>query len=158
MTTETQAPATATEARAQIDALTTNAEFGSKLLSGDVAATQQWNDLHSALGKGGDEVDRAMRGEILGADTIPDSESKRLAEGASWLRTLGLSDGVVREALEGAGVSKEEYRMVSDWKSRHMADPVFSKRFLSNEAEAVRLMTTANVVIAGGIKGERKGF
>ena len=30
------------------------------------------------------------------------------------MRTLGLSDGVVREALEGAGVGKEEYRMVSD--------------------------------------------
>ena len=76
-------PATAADARAQIDALTANAEFGSKLLSGDVAATQQWNDLHSALGKGGDEVERAMRGEILGADTIPDSGPKRLAEGAS---------------------------------------------------------------------------
>ncbi|MCK1671238.1 hypothetical protein [Bradyrhizobium sp. 150] len=158
MTTETQAPATATEARAAIDALTTNVEFGSRLLAGDVAATQQWNELHSVLGKGGDEVENAMNGLVIGADTIPDGDSKRLAEGASWLRTLGLSDGVVREALEGAGVSKEEFRMVSDWKSRHMNDPVFSKRFLSNDAEAVRLMTTANVVIAGGIKGEAKGF
>lgn len=158
MTDQIQAPATAAEARAQIDALTTNADFGSKLLSGDVAATQHWNDLHSVLGKGGDEIENAMNGVVLGADMIPDGDSKRLAEGASWMRTLGLSDGVVREALEGAGVSKEEYRAVSDWKSRHMNDPAFSKRFLSNDAEAVRLMTTANVVIAGGIKGEKKGF
>ncbi|MET4018145.1 hypothetical protein [Bradyrhizobium sp. S3.2.12] len=158
MTDQIQAPATAAEARAQIDALTANAEFGSKLLSGDVAATQQWNELHSVLGKGGDEIENAMNGVILGADTIPDGDSKRLAEGASWLRTLGLSDGVVREALEGAGVSKEEYRMVSDWRTRQMNDPAFTKRFLANEAEAVRLMMTASVVIAGGIKGERKGF
>ncbi|MCK1627405.1 hypothetical protein IVA98_30690 [Bradyrhizobium sp. 160] len=158
MTDHLQPPAAAAEARAQIDALTSNAEFGSKLLSGDVAATQQWNDLHGVLGKGGDEIENAMNGVILGADTIPDGDSKRLAEGASWMRSLGLSDGVVREALEGAGVSKEEYRMVSDWRTRHMNDPAFSKRFLAGDAEAVRLMTTANVVLSNGIKGERKGF
>ncbi|MHC4043564.1 hypothetical protein [Bradyrhizobium sp. 23AC] len=158
MTDQNQTPATPAEARAQIDALTANAEFSSKLLSGDVAATQQWNDLHSVVGKGGDEIENAMNGVILGADMIPDGESKRLAEGASWMRGLGLSDGVVREALEGAGVSKEEYRMVSDWRTRHMNDPAFTKRFLANDAEAVRLMLTASVVIAGGIKGEAKGF
>ncbi|TFV75303.1 hypothetical protein E4K64_16505 [Bradyrhizobium frederickii] len=158
MTDQTQTPATPAEARAQIDVLSSNVEFGSKLLSGDVAATQQWNDLHGVLGKGGDEIENAMNGVILGADTIPDGDSKRLAEGASWMRSLGLSDGVVREALEGAGVTKEEYRMVSDWRTRHMNDPAFSKRFLAGDAEAVRLMTTANVVLSNGIKGERKGF
>ncbi|GMP11851.1 hypothetical protein [Bradyrhizobium sp. TM239] len=158
MTDQAQAPVTAADARAQIDALTTNAEFGSKLLSGDVAATQQWNDLHSVLGKGGDEIENAMNGVVLGADSIPDGQSKLLAEGASWMRSLGLSDDVVREALEGAGVSKEEYRMVTDWRNRQINDPAFAKRFLANEAEAVRLMMTASVVIAGGIKGEAKGF
>ncbi|QDF38272.1 hypothetical protein FJN17_12215 [Bradyrhizobium symbiodeficiens] len=158
MTDQSQAPATAAEARAQIDALSANLEFGSKLLSGDVAATQQWNDLHSVIGKGGDEIENAMNGVVLGADSIPDGQSKLMAEGASWLRGLGMPDGVVREALEGAGVSKEEYRMVTDWRTRQMNDPAFAKRFLANEAEAVRLMMTASVVIAGGIKGEAKGF
>lgn len=158
MTDKIQAPATAAEARMQIDTLSANVEFGSKLLSGDVSATQQWNALHSVLGKGGDEIDNAMNGVILGADTIPDGQSKLLAEGASWMRSLGLSDGVVREALEGGGVSRDEYRMVSDWRIRQMNDPAFTKRFLANEAEAVRLMMTASVVIAGGIKGEAKGF
>jgi hypothetical protein len=157
MTDQIQAPATATEARAQIDALTANAEFGSKLLSGDVAARQQWNDLHSVLGKGGDEIENAMNGVIMGVDTIPDAKYRVLAEGASWMRSVGLSDGVVREALEGAGVTKEEYRMVKDWRTRQMNDPVFSKRFLSGDAEAVRLITTANVVLTNGIKGEKKG-
>ncbi|MCA1512170.1 hypothetical protein [Bradyrhizobium sp. NBAIM01] len=158
MSTQTP-PATSAEARTQIDGLIADADFSQRLLAGDVAANQQWRDLHARLGSEDESaVDAAIAGIVPRIGDFVDSDSKRLAEGAAWMRSLGISVGTTREILKAEGYTAEEIKSIKAWKDRHMRDAEFSKKFLANDQEAVRLMTIANAAISIGIKGERKSF
>lgn len=143
------APATPAEATARIAELRNDTAYGEKLFSGDVETTKEFHALHELAAKG-DAIDHAMAG-IMSGD-IPSTEEKQMAGTAEFLRSVGMKDPVVRELLEGKGVTAEEMRAVQSWKQQHMKDADFVKRFLANDSEAVRLMTTANAVIANGIK------
>lgn len=158
MSTQTT-PESATEARTQIDGLIADADFSQRLLAGDVAANQQWRELHARLGnKEETAVDDAIAGVVPRVGDFADSDAKRLAEGAAWMRELGISVGTTREFLKAEGYSAEEMSAIKAWKDRHMRDAEFSRKFLANDQEAVRLMTIANAAISIGVKGERKGF
>jgi hypothetical protein len=143
------APASASEARARLDTLTADQKWRERLMSGDVAATKEFHELTGMVAEGGDDVEIAMSGKL---PDVPDADQKLMAGTASWLRELGLSDGVIRETLEGKGVSQAAFDAVTLWRTQRMRDPAFSQKFLANDAEALRLMTTANTVIANGIK------
>ncbi|WP_143035621.1 hypothetical protein [Bradyrhizobium sp. Rc2d] len=128
-------------------------------MAGDVAANQQWRELHARLGNEEESaVDAAIAGVVPRVGDFVDSDAKRLADGAAWMRELGISVGTTREILQAEGYTAEEINGIKAWKDRHMRDAEFSKKFLANDQEAVRLMTIANAAISIGVKGQRKGF
>jgi hypothetical protein len=57
-------PATATEASARLTALSGDKAWSGKLLSGDLSATKEFNDLTTMVAEGGDGVAVAMSGVL----------------------------------------------------------------------------------------------
>lgn len=93
---------------------------------------------------------------------VADTQKER---GRSFSRRLRLAEQVLERRpiaaaqlapvrAEGKGVSREEMKLVEGWKHRQLADKAFVGKFLANDAEAKRLLATADAVIARGIKVE----
>lgn len=139
------APQTATEARAALDARIADKEFGARVLAGEIAANAEMVELTTKIAAGGDDVmTAAMNGSAA------DEEQRMMAGITDMFRAAGIRDEVTREFLSGKPVSKEEFRLVEGWKASRMKDAAFVEKFMSGDAEAVRLMLTANSVLAKG--------
>lgn len=149
--------ATPASAHSRLGELTATHEWRDRLLAGDVAAKTEFQNLTTKIA-GNDPadtgvIDAAMAGAVPGRD-LPTTEGRQMASIADWMRGLGISDPVIREHLEGKGVSPVEMKLVEAWKQRQMSDKGFVAKFLANDAEAKRLMATADAVIARGLKTE----
>jgi len=70
-----QAPATASEARALLDAKVQNREWGAAILNGDATAIRELHDLTGKVDSGGDDVVAAA---ISGKDTGGNSRDWRV--------------------------------------------------------------------------------
>jgi hypothetical protein len=142
-------PANAQEASARLATLTNDRAWGDKLLAGDPATTKEFNSFTAMVADGGDHVERAMAGTL---PDVPDSGHRLMAEAATWLRGLGVSDDVVRQTLANHEVTQLEFNAVEAWKNQHMKSSEFSARYLAGEPDDVKLMTLANVVLSSNIK------
>jgi hypothetical protein len=142
-------PANATEASARLAALAADKDWSDKLLAGDVGATKEFHQLSELVAAGGSDVDMAMAG--VTPSGIPDSSFRLMAASVPWLREMGISDGSIRQLLSDQKVSKEEHRLVSDFKARHMRDPEWTKKYLAGDMDARKLMTLCNIVMSVGI-------
>jgi hypothetical protein len=142
-------PASAAEASAKLAALTNDKTWGDKVLASDPAATKEFQTLTAMVAEGGAKVESALAGTL---PDIPDSEHRLMAEAATWLRGLGVSDDVVRQTLANHEVTQLEFNAVEAWKNQHMKSSEFSARYLAGEPDEVRLMTLANVVLSSNIK------
>jgi hypothetical protein len=147
---QTAPPANATEARARLDSLTGDKDWGARVMSGDVAANKEFHDLTAMVAAGGDAVDQAIAGIVPG--DIPDAGQKRMTEAATWMREHGLSDGVIRQTLTDHEVTPQEVRAVEAWKAQKMRSPEFTKAFLAGEPDPVREMLLADIVLSSPIK------
>ena len=146
-----QIPATATEARAVLDARIADRAFGERVFAGDVAARAELDALHAKIQAGGsDVVDMAIAGIVQG--DVPDTGQKVMAETAAWMHGHGLSDGVIRQTLTNHEVTPEEFRAVQLWKSQKMASKEFVSRYLAGEPEEIKSMLLADVVLSSKIK------
>jgi hypothetical protein len=141
-------PANAVEAGARLETLKADGGWADKVLSGDVAATKEFNELHVMI-DAGDRVESAMAGIL---PDVPDSGHRLMASTAEMLREIGIRDEVIEQTLRGHEVSAAEYKLVEAWKARQMKDPVFVKSYLSGEAVAREKMTLCNIVLSSEIK------
>ena len=149
--------ATPQAAQSRLGELSATAEWRDRFLAGDAAAKSEFTNLTTKI-VGNDRadtalIDAAMTGVVAGSE-FPTTESRQMAGIADWMRGLGIRDAVIREHLESKGVSRDEMKLVEGWKQRQMADKGFVAKFLANDAEAKRLLATADAVIARGIKEE----
>jgi hypothetical protein len=143
-------PANAQEARTRLSAFVADNGKGAKLLSGDVETNREFTQLTAmAASDDGSTVSAAMAG-----GDIPDSQSKVMAETASFLRTIGIKEGIIEEFLQGHMVSAEEFKLTEAWKARQMKDPAFVKSYLSGEPLAREKMVLADIILSGGITGK----
>jgi hypothetical protein len=149
-----QATISADEATARLATLTADDAWRDRFLESGAAEVKEFHELNKIIVKG-DPVEAAMAG-ILDNPDIPSSQSKVLAGTVDMLRAVGIADPIVRDFIEGQGVTAAEMKLVEGWKQRQMADSSFVERYLSGDAEARRLMTIANSVIATGIKKEKQ--
>jgi hypothetical protein len=150
-------PATATDAQTQMNVLAADPAWRDRFLAGDAAAKSEFANLTAKI-VGSDStdaalIDAAMAGAVAGSD-LPTADGRQMAGIAGWMRGLGISEPVIREHLEGKGVSSVEMKLIEGWKQRHLADEGFVDRFLRGDVEAKRLMSIANAVIARGVKVE----
>jgi len=149
-----QAPATASEARALLDAKVQNREWGAAILNGDATAIRELHDLTGKVDSGGDDVVAAA---ISGKDTggngmFVDHEQRVMASVAEEFKRLGIRDVVTAEFLTGKQVPKEEYDAVAAWKRVAMGSKDFTDRYLAGGIEEHQKMTIANAVLVNGIK------
>jgi hypothetical protein len=148
-------PATPVEASNRLGALTSNKEWGAKLLAGDAATVKEFHAL-SKMSAARDTVDIAMsNGAIehhLAAGGIPDSDMRVMSETAEMLRGRGIGDDVIKQALSEQEITQHEHDLVAAWKAQHMKDTAWIKSFLAGDVDAVRQMTLANITLGSPIK------
>jgi hypothetical protein len=156
MTDAPAVPATATEARAVLDARISDKAFGDRIFAGDVTAKNELAALHAKIHAGGEDViDAAMNGKL---PDVPSSEQRQMAGAAEWFKDLGVRSEVAAQFLKGEKVSAAEYEMVVNWKKTAMGDNSpggFVERYLAGNAEAKQKMLICNSVITNGIREEK---
>jgi radical SAM superfamily enzyme YgiQ (UPF0313 family) len=153
MTDAPAPPATATEARAVLDARMADKDWGERVSNGDPNAKQELRDLAAKIAAGGDDtVAVAMNGKL---PDMPTSDQRIMAHTAALFRELGIRDEVTSEFLRGKQVSPQEYEMVANWKKEHMGNAEWVQKYLSGDVEARQKMTIANSVLVNGVKSEK---
>lgn len=149
--------ATPAAAQARLGELSSTPEWRDRFLTGNAEAKTEFTNLTTAIvGPARTDaamIDAAMAGPAAGGD-FPTTDGRHMVGIADWMRSVGISDPVIREHLEGKPVSREEMKLVESWKQRQMADKGFVAKFMSGDVEAKRLMATADAVICRGLKSE----
>jgi hypothetical protein len=145
-------PANSAEAGARLDALTQDAAWGKKLLSGDVATTQEFHELSAMKAGGTSDIDVAMRGEL---PDVPSSTLKHMAGTAEMLRGMGFPPLSIQETLAGKEASQTDVDIATAWKNQHMKSPEFVKQYLAGEPDAVRQMMVADIILSSELKSEK---
>jgi hypothetical protein len=149
-------PANATEARARLDGLMADKDWGAKLLAGDADTKREYFSLSSmAANTDASTIAVAMSGNI---GEFPDSRMKMMSDTAGMLREIGIREEIIAQTLQGHEVSADEFKLVEAWKARQMKDPVFTKAWLSGDPEARQKMTLAAIVLSGSVKDVRGRF
>jgi hypothetical protein len=153
-------PATVSAADAQIAFMINDKAFADRLLGGDRAATAEFNAAHEVKENEAGKIDQLLDGNAefpLFQMGVPGQLpiQAQVAE-VDAMRTLGLSDGAIRQAFEGTPVPKAEYEMVRMLKERLLSDKDFIEKFLSGNMEAARQMKLVQIVLTNGyVGGER---
>jgi hypothetical protein len=140
-------PATATEARAVLDARIADKDgWAARYLEGGAAERREFTDLTEKIARGGDDVvTAAMNGDL---PDVPSSEQRLMAGTAGWLRDLGFTEKAIHETLSDnvvpAPADIERARIV---KAQADRSEEFQKRLLAGEPDAIRDITAANVIL-----------
>jgi hypothetical protein len=142
-------PATATEASARLTALSGDKAWSGKLLSGDLSATKEFNDLTTMVAEGGDGVAVAMSGVLPPA---ANGEMREMAGLTEFLRDIGIRDEVIRETLSGGKVTQAEFDATKRWHDQRMRDQEFTKKWLAGSPEEAKQMTLAHIILSSEIK------
>jgi hypothetical protein len=103
------ADATAAQAGERLAFLTAHKEWSGKLLAGDVATKNEWQQLTEKVASA-DATEGAIDGTPAPAfEPNVDGVSRAdLAKATSWLREDGLTDGVIRDVVNGKEIFAED--------------------------------------------------
>ena len=151
----TDKPATASEAKARLDHLARNQEWGAKLLAGDQEASRQAHELAEQAAGGADALVRVLAGAteptaLIETTTESELTTRETASAVAHLRERGFSDKAIREIFSGEKMTPEQVAIATDRKSRALRDPVFVKAYLDADPVAVDAMSLWNAVISLG--------
>lgn len=142
-------PANLTEASARLSELGADRAWGKRLLSGDVAAAKEFDELTTMVAEGGDKVAIAMSGALpAGAD----GEMREMAGTSEMLRELGIRDDVIKQTLAGQEVTAAEYKATKVWLDQQIASREFAKKLSEGDPETRQKFMLANIVLSSGIK------
>ena len=145
-------PATPQEARARLDGLIKDREYGARLLAGESDANSEFRALQ-AMADSPDpsaKVELAMSGADLGE--IPDSSIVQMGHMAAMLRDAGFNELQVRETLSGREASQAEVDMANQWKAENLKSKEFVARLMAGEPSAIRELLVANVILTSPLK------
>jgi hypothetical protein len=104
-----------------------------RLVGGDPKELARFNELMAKKAEA-DPVEAVMSGAL---PDVPSSEHRQMNELASYLKSLGHPEAVVREALttKDAPISRELHGQLKVWKSKALSNPEWSKAYLSGSVE-----------------------
>jgi predicted transcriptional regulator len=145
-------PKTPTEAQARLDALTKNKDWGDKLTAGDVTTRREFTSLTEMAAKAEHRLDNVLAGKVepelmeLTSAEHPLS-TRNLASVVESFREMGLSDGTIKQAIEGGTVSKEEHGQAKQAMALLMSDAEWSKRLLSGDWSAKRDLQLLSIIL-----------
>jgi hypothetical protein len=123
-------PADAAAASVRKAELLSNADWRGKFLENDPAARAEMSSLNRVL---------------VGPDPAAAPVDPHVLEHA---REMGVSEEVVKQIEEGQPVSQFEHDAVLRWRTAHMRDPQFLRKFFDNDYEARKQMFLANVTLS----------
>jgi hypothetical protein len=132
-------PSTPVEAASKLAELRADKGWGEKLLASDKDTLAEFRSL-SKLAAQASDVDRVMAGE----KNLPDINIEgrlslaKVAGEIPALKEAGISEGAIREMLEGRPSTPEEIDFATRFKAMRHSDEGWIKRYLSGQHEAVR--------------------
>jgi hypothetical protein len=151
----TAEPKTVAEVTARLSALTNSATFRDKLLAGDVEAAKVFDTLTSKLAaEDAAPADLAMAGILpSGIETISGNQltTRQMADSANAMRSWGLNDECIKEALVGAKISPEIYRRALSRRAERLSDPEWTERLLAGGFAENKEYVLLSSVLAGEI-------
>jgi hypothetical protein len=127
-----------------------------KLEAGHPDVLKEFHELTKAAGgdKSADKIDLAIAG-VLEDTTFQDKRHVDNVRTAEFLRGSGIDDpAILRQVLSNESISQQEVDAAKAMKNRLTRDLEWTKRYLSNEGEAVRQMALLNVVLTRPVKQE----
>jgi hypothetical protein len=146
---------TPVEASNRLSTLTGDKLWVEKLLTKDPATTKEFRDL-TELSSKRDSVEIAMANggtqDYSASGVIPDSDTRIMSETAGMLRGLGIREEVIKSSLAKQEVTQQDYDLAAAWKTQHMKDADFVKKYLAGDVESVRQMMLANILVSSPIK------
>jgi thiamine monophosphate kinase len=145
-----------TAARVQLDALTRNADFRSKLDAGDPATRRQFSDLCAAVAAGDAVADALAGGPEMPADHIETTVSGELSSNAlrrevEALQSRGVGNDIIKQMVTGSPVSAAEKEAAVRLRSMRMGNSDFVKLYLGGDAAAGLEMTLLSTIIAAEV-------
>jgi hypothetical protein len=114
--------------------------WGDKVLSQDAAALKEFHEL-SQMASQADAVDLIMSGQAESLPNTGHNGQPSLAATAREipaLREAGISDGAIRELLEGRESTADELSAVRKFQAMRHSDRSWVDRYLKGEFDAVR--------------------
>jgi hypothetical protein len=127
-------PTDAPAASARKAELLANPQWRGKFLENDPAARAEMSALNRV---------------IVGPDPAAAPIEPHVLEHA---REMGVSEEVVKQIEAGQPVSQFEHDTVLRWKTSHMKDPEFLRKYFDGDYEARKRMFLANVTLSLPIK------
>jgi hypothetical protein len=143
------APATSQQAAARLAELRETPEWGARLLAQDPTTLAEFHAVSQLVAQG-DPIDIIMSGEAAGLPNSSRDGQPSLAATAREipsLRESGLSDGVIKELLEGRESTPQELDAVKRFKTARHSSKEWIDRYLAGEHEAVRESRLMSIVL-----------
>jgi hypothetical protein len=144
-------PTTAAAAATKLAELRSNPAWGAKVLAQDPSTLSEFHSLAKLVAQS-DPIDIVMSGEAAGLPNTGFNGQPSLAATAKEipaLREAGLSDGVIRELLEGRESTTEELSAVRKFQAMRHSDKSWVDRYLKGDFDAVREARLIAAVVSG---------
>lgn len=132
----------------KLNRLYADPQWRGKLDAGHLETRREFDALREAAAAI-DPVTAAMTGAL---PDVPSSELRHMAETASYLRSLGLGEAVVKEVLSGQPTTKAIQDEARAWRDRHLKTREFAEAFMAGEPEAVKKMTLCSIILSQPLK------
>jgi hypothetical protein len=145
-------PATSQQAAARLAELRETPEWGARILAQDPTAISEFHALSKLVAQS-DPIDIIMSGEAAGLPNSSRDGQPSLAATAREipaLREAGISDGAIRELLEGRVPSAEEIDAVGRFRNLRHSSKEWVDRYLKGDAEARRESMLMSMVFDDG--------
>jgi hypothetical protein len=149
-------PSPVAAARAALDGFVNNKEWAAKYFAGDVQARQQFADLTTAIANAGDDVDAAIAGTATppGMEVLTDGELPFRARMAvvEQMRTAGLNDATIAEAMKGEAVTKQEVEMARQRQAMRHSDKDWVAKLLAGDWQARKEQLLLSIILTNPVK------
>ncbi|WFU37752.1 hypothetical protein QA640_25155 [Bradyrhizobium sp. CB82] len=139
------------EASAQLGQLRADKDWSAAFLAGSGPQVAEFHRLSEIAAKS-DDVDQAIAGIEKFNGVFRDTNHQIMIEVAGGLRDIGLPHEVIRQALAGQPVSREERTAAEQTKIKLMGDPAWVKEYLAGSVPHRQQMTMVNIVVNSPVK------
>jgi hypothetical protein len=153
----------AAEAAARLDVLTANPEWTAKMLGGSGPQVKEFQELVAAkmAAPAGDRIDKIINGTIERTGfEVATEEGQQIStqdqvQSAAWLREAGISDGAIREVLEGRQFTREEYEASKRLSASRYGNADWVSKLLAGDHDARRELILMNIIKVNGYAEEK---
>jgi hypothetical protein len=148
--------ASSASARLQLDRLSRDGEFQSKLNVGNPEAVKLFRDLCSAVASGDATADALAPAPEPPGDHIETVTTGQLSQSAlrrevEGLRSMGFGDAVIKQMIDGQPVSAAERQMAVQLRAQLLGNQDYARRYLSGDVACRIEQTLLATLIASEV-------